>query len=85
MLTKKVFWQLCRFGIVGVSAAVVNYLIVVVIVEYGHWQPLLANIVAYLLAFNVSYTGHRLFTFSHKAHEKSSLTKFFVVSLTGFV
>ena len=85
MLTKNVFGQLCRFGIVGLSAAAVNYLAVVAIVEYAHWNPLVANIVAYLLAFNVSYLGHRLFTFNHKQHAKKSIIKFFLVVALGFV
>ncbi len=85
MLTQNMFWQLCRFGIVGVSAAAVNFLMVVIIVENAQWDPLLANIVAFLLAFIVSYIGHRFWTFNHKTHKKSSLTKFLIVAVNSFI
>ena len=84
MLKKQTFWQLFRFGITGVIAASVNFFVVVLIVEYIHLKPLVANIFAYLLAFNVSYFGHRFWTFGHKAHGTSSLPKFFTVSIISF-
>ncbi len=85
MLTRQTFWQLFRFGIVGVCAALVNYFLVVLIVEQAHWHPLVANIVAYLIAFNVSYLGHRFWSFGHKQHDHTSLPKFFSISVSGFL
>lgn len=56
--------QITRFGIVGVSAAVVHFAVVVALVE-PHWlQPLMANILGFGIAFQVSYWGHRGWTFS---------------------
>lgn len=84
MFNKQTFWQLFRFGITGTTAALVNFFSVVLIVEYAHLQPLVANIFAFLLAFNVSYFGHRFWTFGHKSHGRESLPKFFTISITCF-
>lgn len=58
------FLQLTRFGLVGVSAALVHFGVVVSLVESRWLQPLVANVVAFCLAFQVSYWGHRSWTFS---------------------
>lgn len=57
------FLQFCRFGIVGLTAAIVHYCIVVELVQKIAMQPLIANIFAFLIAFQISYWGHRLWTF----------------------
>lgn len=81
----KFLLQMCRFGTIGVTAAIVNYLVVVLLVEIFNWQPLIANIIGFILAFQVSYWGHRLWTFSHKQHDLQSLPKFILVAITGFI
>jgi putative flippase GtrA len=55
--------QIIQFGIVGVTAALVHFTVVVSLVELYLLRPLIANIAAFLVAFNVSYLGHRNFTF----------------------
>jgi putative flippase GtrA len=58
------FLQLTRFGLVGITAALVHFTVVVVLVEL-HWlKPLIANVAAFCVAFQVSYWGHRSWTFS---------------------
>jgi putative flippase GtrA len=84
MINNTLFWQLFRFGVIGCTAALVNFIGVVLLVEYLHWQPLVANILAFLIAFNVSYLGHRFWTFSHKQHASNSVFKFFLVAFIGF-
>ncbi|MCH9644353.1 MAG: GtrA family protein [Gammaproteobacteria bacterium] len=77
--------QIIRFGIVGSSAAFVNMIIVVLIVELLHWHPLSANLVGFLCSFNISYFGHRGYTFhgdvsnSHAA----SIPRFLMIALMG--
>lgn len=84
MTTPKNFLQVCRFGIVGVTAAIVNYLIVILLVELLNWLPLTANVIGFALSFQVSYLGHRFWTFSHKQHNLQSLPKFILVATMGF-
>lgn len=55
--------QLMRFVVVGLSAATVHMTIVVALVESGFLQPLVANVVAFCFAFQISYWGNRFWTF----------------------
>jgi putative flippase GtrA len=55
--------QLIRFGTVGVLAASVHYAVVILLVQNNVFLPLTANIIAFCLAFQVSYWGHQLWTF----------------------
>ena len=43
------------------------------------------NVFAFLLAFQVSYLGHRYWTFNHQKHSLASLPKFFSVAAGGFL
>ncbi|MCF6777545.1 GtrA family protein [Thiotrichales bacterium 19X7-9] len=81
------FKQTFKFGIVGVIAAIVHFIIVSILVHFFHWYPLLANIVAFLIAYNVSYFGHKNWTF-HEHGKKISHTsniKFFIVATLSFI
>lgn len=84
-LNKQLISELLRFGIVGCSAAAVNIILVILIVEYLHWDPLLANIVGFGLAFFVSFFGHHYWSFGHlNKPVKHALPKFLLVALSGF-
>lgn len=82
--------QLARFGVVGVAAMCVHWLVVRLLVPIGI-APLLANVIGFGIAFNVSYFGHRNWTFaSDSAHRPSpiahrdSFWRFLTVALTSF-
>ena len=79
-MTRQLFW----FGVVGVSAMLVHFLTVTVLVPLGV-APLLANVPAFLIAFQVSYWGHRRLTFrvAGVAHRRA-LPRFFAVACLGF-
>ena len=80
------FLQLTRFGMVGISAAFVHFSVVVFLVEWGWLQPLLANILAFSLAFQVSYWGHRRFTFKHTSQEhRIAFPRLLLVSVSAFL
>jgi putative flippase GtrA len=67
-------------GIGGVSA-LVHILTVLYLVTYFELPPLLANILAFFLAFNVSFIGHKYLTFARLNDEKQlSLPHFFIVA-----
>jgi putative flippase GtrA len=61
------FLQLCRFGIVGLGAAIVHIGMVMWLVQLHHLTPLFANIFAFGISFQLSYWGHRLWTFDNTA------------------
>jgi len=80
------YQELTRFGTVGVSAAAVNFAMVLLLVSFVHLRPLLANVVAFLTAFQVSYHGHKRWTFGqHNARHVSVMTKFFIVAGLSFI
>lgn len=80
------FLQLVRFGIVGLCAAGVHFSIVIFLVEMGHFKPLIANMVAFMFGFQVSYFGHRNFTFAGtQTSHRVALTRLFFVCCSGFV
>jgi putative flippase GtrA len=64
VLMSNLFFQLCRFGLVGIVAALMHFSIVVTLVQTWHMHPLVANIVGFLFSFQLSFWGHRLWTFS---------------------
>lgn len=76
--------QLACFGLVGVSALIIHWLIVAALVPM-HLAPLLANVAAFVAAFQVSYFGHRCLTFNatHLA-KRQTLPRFLLVALAGF-
>ena len=75
-----------RFGIIGSSAALVNFSIVVALVESGLvQQPLYANMVAFAFAFQVSYFGHRFWTFNETITEhRVAMPKLLLISGANF-
>lgn len=77
--------QVIFFGVVGVLAAVVHFFAVLLLVHWLHWVPLLANILAFLIAFQVSYHGHSIWTFAQQSFDHStSLGRFFIVAVASF-
>jgi putative flippase GtrA len=82
--------QFARFGIVGAHAAGVNFIALMVLVEFFHFSPLVANIFAFLIAFQVSYWGHRRFTFRSVKHQtrqpmRKTALRYFVVASLSFL
>lgn len=73
------------FASVGVTALLLHLLLVSLRVPLG-LAPLLANVLAYLVAFQVSYWGHRLKTFEagHLPH-RQTLPRFFAVASLSFL
>lgn len=79
--------QLAFFGGVGAAAAATHYLVVLALVPLG-LHPLLANVVAFAVAFQVSYFGHRHLTFASTARQlphRQTLPRFLLVAVTSFL
>lgn len=77
------FSQIGRFAIVGCIATLVHISIVLLLVEKQHFQPLIANLFAYACAFQVSYFGHRYWTFSNHGERRDTLYRFMLVAFSG--
>lgn len=80
------FPRFLRFLIIGGLAFTVHFLFVKQCVGFWNIHPLLANVLAFCLAFQVSYWGHYKWTFeaSHLPY-KETLFRFLVVACTGFL
>lgn len=56
--------QALQFALVGASAAATHLLVVGLLVHGTGMAPLVANGLAFVVAFGVSYNGHALLTFA---------------------
>lgn len=76
-----------KFVVVGTLAAMVNLLLVAILVKAFSWRPLWANVIAFLLAYQVSFLGHYHWTFKqdHASKKLSPWSKFFVVACFSFI
>lgn len=78
-----------RFILVGIGAATVHYLCVLLLVESISLPVLIANIIAFLIAFCFSFIGHAYLTFTQKQNIrlliKYSLPRFFSISVSAFL
>lgn len=63
-MSKSQLEQIMRFLLVGVIAAAVHFSMVVLLVQSYHYLPLIANVGGFVVSFQVSYWGHRTWTFS---------------------
>jgi putative flippase GtrA len=77
--------QLFRFGIVGLTAAAIHFTIVVTLVQMFFLAPLLANFFGFFVSFQVSYWGHRLWTFAATdILHRAAFPKLLVIQLINF-
>src|SRR5687768_8185455 len=85
-MNKFLFFQLLRFGLVGILAAFVHFSIVIWLVESGFLKPLVANIAAFLVAFQVSYSGHRYWTFrGTETQHKLAFPRLLILQITNLI
>src|SRR5690242_16395869 len=76
------FFQLFRFGVVGLTAASIHFSTVVFLVQYNAIQPLIANVFGFMVSFQVSYWGHRRWTFQDSiALHRTAFPKLLLVQL----
>lgn len=74
--------KIARFGCVGAAASLAHLGVVAALVPLG-FPPAGANMVAFLLAFQVSYYGHRGWTFRHPGGPEA-YGRMFAVALGAF-
>jgi len=84
-MNKFLVMQLMRFGIIGSLAAFINFSIVILLVELLGWHPLSANAIAFFIAFQVSYSGHRYWTFRNTTTQhRVAFPKLLIVQIIDF-
>jgi putative flippase GtrA len=82
---KRLIRHAFRFGIVGVLAMATHYILVILLVTFSI-TPLIANVLAFIGAFQVSYWGHSSWSFSDlAASRKDSFRRFVIISVSGFL
>ena len=81
--------QLSRIGwfiVVGCAAAAVHWSVATALVALGGWAPLQANVVGWLVALGVSFTGHHQLSFrGHGNPIGRAGLRFFSLSAGGFL
>jgi len=82
---KKMFWEVGWFVAVGCAAAATHWLAAVGCVTLLALPPLVANVLGWLVAFIVSFSGHYWLTFRHQQQALGvALRRFFLISASGF-
>lgn len=77
--------QLLFFIVIGTLAAATHWGAVVLLVSHLKITPLVANLLGWLSAFIVSFSGHYTLTFAQQASSLgTALRRFFLVSALGF-
>lgn len=78
--------RIAKFGVVGLTAAAVHFACVVYLVQMWQYEPLIANIFAFFVSFQVSYFGHRFWTFRETtAMHREAVPKLLLVQSLNFV
>jgi len=73
-----------RFGLVGIAATALHMSLVRLLIETTNTPVLLANLIAFLTAFGISFTGNYVWTFGSTASPKVAMPRFFLISGSAF-
>ena len=78
--------QYGRFAVVGLGATALHVMVYVATIELAGMAPPTANALGFAAGVNLSFIGHRRWTFRGVAADaRRSLLRFWVVALAGFV
>lgn len=81
---KDITQQLLRFGLIGATATATHFIIALLLIGMDV-HPLWANAWAFLIAFQISFFGHRGFTFrNNDLPLVTSASRFAITALCGF-
>jgi putative flippase GtrA len=74
-----------RFSLVGIAAAGIHIGIVWILIAQTDISVLIANFVAFLVAFGFSFIGQYFWTFRSTSNLRRTLLRFFSVALGAFI
>ena len=80
---KALFWQFSRFFIVGASSAIVQFSILIGLVELFSIKPIVASTLGYLGGALINYLLNHYFTFKSTLPHRRALLRFSINSLFG--
>lgn len=73
-----------RFGVVGVAATALHVGVVWTLVTYSTLPALVANLIAFICAFGLSFSGNYIWTFSAPGSPGRAMRRFFLISIAAF-
>ncbi len=76
--------SMLRFGIVGVSATIIYYIVALIASKFG-LVAVMANLVGYGAGVATSFVGHFHYTFKKRDNHVRYLIRFIVVTFFGYV
>ena len=82
--------EVVLFGLVGLAATAIHFVVAIGSIEWLHMPVWLANIAGFLVALPASYLGHAFLTFSAARYGRSdhvtreSAGRFFLLATSGF-
>jgi putative flippase GtrA len=76
---------LVRFGLVGMVATGVHIGVVWILLSYTTLHTLIANAIAFLVAFGFSFSGHYVWTFRSSDTLFRAMRRFLVISGSAFL
>lgn len=80
----QLIWRLLRYGLVGILATVVHYLLLWTLVEWVHLSVLIATSIAFLFVTIENYLLHYVWTFASSNSHHSTFPRFLLMNLIGF-
>jgi putative flippase GtrA len=72
-----------RFGLVGAAATVVHVLVVWLLLSRTPLPALVANVLAFMAAFGISFAGNYLWTFRSPGSPYKTLGRFLLISVSA--
>ena len=73
-----------RFGLVGGAATIVHIVIVSLLIANTDLPILVANLIAFLAAFGISFSGNYIWTFGSPGSPHSAMRRFLIISTSAF-
>lgn len=74
-----------RFGVVGIVATATHAGVALALTYFDLTHPLIANLIAFMIAFAVSFTGHHLWSFPGAKRWRRRVLRFFSLAFAGFL
>jgi len=83
LLRRLLQWRFARFAVVGGGATLLQYLLLVLLVEGLHAAPVAASAAAFSLSALANYWLNYRFTFASRRRHRQTLPRFALVALLG--